>query len=547
MLHQSFASNIMHNDHKTGFVAPKSIIWQNGVITAPEVLLKNRGTFQTLWKKEHCTIPSGGSILLDYGCELQGGLRMVLGRCSLTGYTGERPYKVRVRLGESVSEAMNEPVNHHAIHDAEILLAPMGETCFGKSGFRFARIDNLDEVPLKFREISAAQIISTTPSIGTFVSSDTLLNTIFDCARRTINNCICDLIMDGAKRDRLVWMGDLYAELRAIHVLYGDHPAIRPTMEFMLDEAKETGIFNNIQPYSPYFFLALREYLRYTQSAEWVLSHRSNITNVADKMLTRWENDPDLLMTHGIIDWNEDSGLTPGGYPALLAWGVKSCTHLAKIFQDHTLLERCNKVYNNIAEMFKYSSDWRKSVAATAVLGGLADSQLVHKEILAAEPERWLSTFHMDNILQAWSAAGKGNEAIDLLKKYYGGMIQLGSSTYWEHFDLEYLNNASRIDELPVAGKRDVHKECGKGCFAGLRHSFCHGWGAAVAGWMIEELAGVKPAVDGFAKAAIAEKSAFAGELECQIPTPCGTIFIKRSKGVLCKLTTPESFSYDIV
>ena len=538
----------MQENQKIEFVPPQRILWQQGEITGSEVLFRNSGKFQTLWKKELCCISAGGSILLDYGEELQGSVRLVLGRCSPTGYIGERPYKVRIRLGESVSEAMDEPINHHTMHNLELLLAPMGENRFGRSGFRFVRIDNLEDIALKFYEISALKMLPESPRRGSFLSSDPLLNDIFEASARTVDNCICGLIMDGAKRDRLVWMGDLYAELRALHALYGDHPAIRPTMEFMLDEAKESGIFNGISPYSPYFFTALREYLKYVPAADWAISHKVNICNVADKMLARWENEKELLLTHGIIDWHEESGLAQNGYPALLAWGVLACRDVAEIFGDQDLKQRCTDVYNDIRNSFVLAdTNGSKSVAAAAVAGGLADPQKVWQEILSQQAETGLSTLHMDNILKAWSRAGKTAPAIELLKKYYGGMLSLGSTTFWEHFELEYLDNAARIDQLPQSGKRDVHKECGRGCFAGLRHSFCHGWGAAVIGWMTEELAGVRSAVDGFAEAEIAGTTSFDGTLECSVPVPCGTIRIRRINGKISELNVPEGLKYTLV
>jgi hypothetical protein len=44
-----------------------------------------------------------------------------------------------------------------------------------------------------------------------------------------------------------------------------------------------------------------------------------------------------------------------------------------------------------------------------------------------------------------------------------------------------WTNNAFRIDELPVAGKKDIHGDYGEFCYKGFRHSLCHGWSSGPA------------------------------------------------------------------
>lgn len=47
------------------------------------------------------------------------------------------------------------------------------------------------------------------------------------------------------------------------------------------------------------------------------------------------------------------------------------------------------------------------------------------------------------------------------MKDYWGGMLDLGATTFWEDFDVDWLKNAARIDELTPAGKIDVHRTYG--------------------------------------------------------------------------------------
>jgi len=154
-------------------------------------------------------------------------------------------------------------VNHHGMHDLPLKLAPMGETCFGTTGFRFVRIDNTDpRISIHLLECSARIPQYDIPPAGSFECSDPLLNDIFRAFRRTVDNCMCPLITDGAKRDKLVWMGDLFPEIRAVCAIYGNHPAVPATLDFLLNESAGTAIFNNMEVYTPYIFLCTSEYLR---------------------------------------------------------------------------------------------------------------------------------------------------------------------------------------------------------------------------------------------------------------------------------------------
>ncbi len=97
------------------------------------------------------------SLLLDFGREIQGGVQIVT-----AGITGHKPARVRVRLGESASEAMCEitpesgATNDHAMRDYVMYLPWYGVSETGNSGFRFVRIDLLvDDVVVPVQEIRA--------------------------------------------------------------------------------------------------------------------------------------------------------------------------------------------------------------------------------------------------------------------------------------------------------------------------------------------------------------------------------------------------------
>ena len=59
-------------------------------------------------------------------------------------------------------------------------------------------------------------------------------------------------------------------------------------------------------------------------------------------------------------------------------------------------------------------------------------------------------------------------------------MLDLGATTFFEDFNVDWAIEAGRIDELPDPEKVDFHKTYGEYCYKGYRHSFCHGWSSGV-------------------------------------------------------------------
>ena len=75
--------------------------------------------------------------------------------------------------------------------------------------------------------------------------------------------------------------------------------------------------------------------------------------------------------------------------------------------------------------------------------------------------------------------------AIELMKEYYGAMLDRGATTFWEDFHMEWLEGSGRIDAIDLT-KKDIHGDYGAHCYVGFRHSLCHGWSAGVAKFIKE-------------------------------------------------------------
>ena len=139
---------------------------------------------------------------------------------------------------------------------------------------------------------------------------------------------------------------------------------------------------------------------------------------------------------------------------------------------------------------------------------------------------------------------GREKAALDLIRTYWGGMLDLGATTFWEDFDLAWTKNATRIDELVPEGRKDIHGDCGAYCYEGFRHSLCHGWASGPTAWLSRHVLGVSPAAPGFTTARIAPVLGDLDWAEGSYPTPQGPIRVRherRPDGTLRSWVTPPA------
>lgn len=126
--------------------------------------------------------------------------------------------------------------------------------------------------------------------------------------------------------------------------------------------------------------------------------------------------------------------------------------------------------------------------------------------------------------------AGYYDEAMDIIREYWGGMLDMGATTFWEDFDLDWTKNASRIDEFVPEGKDDIHGDFGGYCYKGYRHSLCHGWASGPTAWLSNHVLGVEIIEPGCKKVCITPHLGDLKWAEGFYPTPYGQIYIRHEK-----------------
>jgi len=133
-------------------------------------------------------------------------------------------------------------------------------------------------------------------------------------------------------------------------------------------------------------------------------------------------------------------------------------------------------------------------------------------------------------MLKAKARAGDYQGAIDAIRNYWGPMLAMGATTFWEDFNIDWLPNASRIDELVPPGKKDIHGDYGAFCYKGFRHSLCHGWSSGPTPWLTQYVLGVNVISAGCKVIKIAPHLGDLAYAEGTFSTPFGIVTIKDIK-----------------
>ena len=150
--------------------------------------------------------------------------------------------------------------------------------------------------------------------------------------------------------------------------------------------------------------------------------------------------------------------------------------------------------------------------------------------MLAKEGVHKMSTFYGYYMLKARAKAGDYKGAIDNMRQYWGGMLDLGATTFWEDFDIDWMKNGARIDEMVPDGKVDVHASSGGYCYKGFRHSFCHGWASGPTSWLTQYVLGINVLEPGCKVIKIEPHLGDLQWVKGTFPTPLGVLKIEHRK-----------------
>ena len=536
------ASRAQRDPRVREYINPKRILWQSpddqSAVENAAALLKAGNGQVTLSASKACTLRNKGkspAILLDFGRELHGGLQIIVAG----QLENKSPHRVRVRFGESASEANSDvdgpkgATNDHAIRDQTCLVPWLGSQEIGNTGFRFVRIDLLDPNSyLVLKAVRAVFLYRDLPYKGSFRCNDERLNRIWQTGAYTAHLNMQDYLWDGIKRDRLVWIGDMHPETMTICSVFGNPDVVPKSLDLVRDDTPLPGWMNGISSYSMWWMLIHRSWYQQHGDLAYLQRQKPYLVGLLDQFIKQIGPDNSEKLPEGrFLDWPSSGNqkAVHAGLHSLLILTLEAGADLCGVLDEPATQEKCREA---VARLRKHQPDANnsKQAAALMALAGLGDAAKLNREIMAVDGARRMSTFYGYYVLQARAKAGDYQGCLDCIRDYWGGMLDLGATTFWEDFDLDWTVNAAGIDELVPPGKKDIHGDFGNYCYKGLRHSLCHGWASGPTPWLTEHVLGIQIVEPGCKTIKIEPHLGDLQWAEGTFPTPLGILKVRHDK-----------------
>lgn len=329
---------------------------------------------------------------------------------------------------------------------------------------------------------------------GSFTCSDSRLTQIWYVGAYTVKlNLLKDYI--GAilmeRGDRHSWTGDAYPAQAASMVAFANYDFVRMNIERTADDD------NNIKSYSLYWILSLVDYYKYSGDQSFLENNISHVQEKLDAAYSLFGTNPSL----GFYGWDErlgagqenpDTEECQNAYKMLF---IRACREFAWAM-DQIGREETKDYFNSIADekIEEIRSDilWHTNfgvhASADALNAGFLrkDEQQTLFEREFSDPNNRISysPFNQYFIIQALANINHYDEAINTTRRYWGGQIDLGGTSFFEVYRPDWNLVLGRNDPIP-------NNQCGY-------TSLAHPWGSGITKWLSEEVLGIKSTSPGF-------------------------------------------------
>ena len=524
--------------NEISYILPKRIVIADGEIENARTLLKEKTLQIGLGEKDVTVVKGKCRVVFDFGEEICGGIRILM-------HFIDKGEPVRIRFGESLTEAITplgvkNATNDHSPRDFFVDIPQLSDGRYGQTGFRFVCLE-FSGGEYRIKSVVAESERENHEIKGYFECSDPRLNEIYSVARNTLLLCLQrGMIWDGIKRDRLVWIGDLHPETLGLLYTTGAVENVENCLEFAAKESLPTEWMNGLTAYSFWWIIVLHDYYRFTGKTEIVDKYADYLEKLVENTEKHIDADGSTSFPNDFLDW-PTSGTKDAaeGVAALCKIACDRAAVLLKIAgKDSSVAGRAAKKLEKRAEI----SLSAKQAVAMRYLAFKRDGESVGKALVSGGA-RGLSSFMSYYVLTAVRQTVGAESALGMMKEYYGGMLDKGATTFWEDFDVDWISGSGRIDEIPAEGQKDIHGDFGKYCYAGFRHSLCHGWSCGPIAFLSETVLGISSVEDGFKKLVVSPDLCGLKYAKGGVPTPLGTVEISHTateNGVKTEITCPK-------
>lgn len=465
----------------------------------------------------------GAGTLVDFGKETFGFIKL---------HKLKGKGKITVYYGESREEALDTA--HTETFDKVYIDQKEGDFVFELSkAFRYVNI--FTDPDVHFEKVSMLYEYADLEDKGSFRCNDEEVNQIYEVAKYTFHLSTREFFIDGIKRDRWIWSGDAYQSYLMNYYLTNDNETVKRTILALRGKDPITSHINTIMDYTLYWFLSIYDYYLYSGDVSFVRNNYDRMKSLMHFVLGRRNKDGLLEGLPGdwvFIDWAE--GLSKEGAVSfeqlLFARSLETMALVADIVGQQEDAQQYAKLAGDVRnKLFDiYWSQQKKAFVHSFVKGSpthhvtryanmfaiffdyLSDEQksFVKDSVLLNKRVPPITTPYMRFYeLEALCALGEQSYVTQEMKSYWGGMLKLGATSFWE----EYNPQKSGADHYAMYGRK-----YGK--------SLCHAWGASPLYLLGKYYLGVKPTSPGYATYTIEPALGGLKWVEGKVPTPNGNI-----------------------
>ena len=416
----------------------------------------------------------GDSFMLDFGTHVVGYVTLAVNVEKPGGDTADSPLAVEFKFYENLCEDRSEVYTGGMSRSWFQVQTVFADNPYApielprRYAFRYVRITfpANTSYAVSYRDCFVRAVTSADESNVAPLSQNTdpLLKKIDSIALLTLKNCMQTVFEDGPKRDRRLWLGDLYLQAKANYCTFKNNDLVLRCLCLFAglphaDGCLSSAVFQEpvlrgqnwiLHDYALFFVGTLADYYRATGRDDvvkelWPVAFRQ--TEIAYEA---FENEGlKAPVNMYFVDW------CPGLDKSCAALGIlvsmlRDALYLAKIAgtkaQAGTLSREIENVsgalaaaYDPIEKLFR-TPEGQLSVHSQmwAVLAGVlqpSENASVMRETLRRKDlVRPVTPYAMHFLTEALIRSGLKDEAFDLIKDYWGAMAAKGFDCFPEVF-----------------------------------------------------------------------------------------------------------------
>ena len=453
-------------------------------------------------------LKKGDSICLDFGDHHVGYVTLKL---NSAGSPQDAPAFLKLKFAEIPQEILDDSntyegwiskgwIQEEFIH---IDVLPCELKLPRRYAFRYLEILAIDtsqkfQVVIEFAETTAVSAVSM-EDVETLTELPEDLQKIDRASLKTLQDCMQHVFEDGPKRDRRLWIGDLRLQAKANYATFKNLDLVKRCMYLFAGLTRDDGkisacLFTEpvmqaddtfLWDYSLFFISILYDYYKETKDIKtveelWPAAYRQIELALEDMRDGILRDDEPLT---AFIDWKE--GLNrQAAAQGVWIYCLRQAKELAELLDnteetiyiqkllDVALVDAIRIFWDEEQEVFVSGKERQISWISQAwmVLADVLDKEKSRKLMLDILENKdavtVLTPYAYHHVIEALLHVGEQEKALELMRIYWGGMINLGADTFWEAFD--------PVDPLASPyGNMQVN-------------SFCHAWSCTPA-WLLRE------------------------------------------------------------